>query len=43
MNFGKMSATLSKKEFDCKPTYNERYLKPKVKFYDGKINKNFLQ
>ena len=41
MKFGKRSATLSKKEFDSKPIYNERYLKPKTKFYNGKINKIF--
>ena len=30
-----------KKEFDSKPVYNEKYLKTKIKSYDGKINKNF--
>ena len=30
-----------KKEFDSEPVYNEKYLKVKIKFYNGKINKNF--
>ena len=30
-----------KKEFDSKPVYNERYLKVKIKSYNGKINTNF--
>ena len=30
-----------KKEFDCEPVYNEKYLKAKIKFYNGKINTNF--
>ena len=30
-----------KKEFDCEPVYNEKYLKAKTKSYNGKINKNF--
>ena len=30
-----------KKEFDCKPIYNEKYLKAKIKSYSGKINTNF--
>ena len=29
------------KEFDSKPIYNEKYLKAKRKFYNGKINTNF--
>ena len=31
---------LIKKEFDCRPVYNEKYLKTKIKSY-GKININF--
>ena len=31
-----------KKEFDREPAYNEKHLKPKIKSYNGKINKNFL-
>ena len=30
-----------KKEFDSKPAYNVKYLKTKIKFYNGKINTNF--
>ena len=30
-----------KKEFDSKPVYNEKYLKAKIKSYDGKIITNF--
>ena len=29
------------KEFDRKPVYNEKYLKAKMKSYNGKINTNF--
>ena len=31
----------SKKEFDSKPVFNEKYLKSKIKSYNGKINTNF--
>ena len=27
--------------FDSEPVYNEKYLKAKIKSYDGKINTNF--
>ena len=30
-----------KKEFDSKPIYNEKYVKAKIKFNNGKINSNF--
>ena len=30
-----------KKEFDSKVVYNEKYLKAKIKIYNGKINTNF--
>ena len=30
-----------KKEFDCKPVYNEKYLKAEIKSFNGKINTNF--
>ena len=30
-----------KKEFNSKPVHNEKYLKPKIKSYNGKINTNF--
>ena len=29
------------KEFDNDPVYNEKYLKAKIKSYNGKINTNF--
>ena len=30
-----------KKKFDSKPVYNEKYLKTKIKSYNGKIKTNF--
>ena len=30
-----------KKEFDCEPVYNEKYLKAKIKSSKGKIKTNF--
>ena len=30
-----------KKEFDSEPVFNEKYLKAKIKAYNGKINTNF--
>ena len=30
-----------KKDFDSEPVYNEKYLKAKIKSYNGKINTNF--
>ena len=30
-----------KKEFDSEPVYNEKYLKAKIKPYNGKTNTNF--
>ena len=30
-----------KKEFDSEPIYNNKYLKAKIKSYNGKINTNF--
>ena len=30
-----------KKEFHCEPVYNEKYLKAKIKSYNGKINTSF--
>ena len=30
-----------KKEFDSEPVYNEKYLKAKIKPYNGKNNRNF--
>ena len=37
-NLGK---NIIKKEFDDEPVYNKKYLKAKIKSYDGKINTNF--
>ena len=41
MKFSKTSATLSKREFDSKPVYINKYLKNKLNSYNGKINTNF--
>ena len=41
MKFGKKSATFLGKEFKSKPVYNEKYLKTKIKSYNGNINTNF--
>ena len=30
-----------KKEFDSEPVYNEKYLKAKIKSFNGKVNANF--
>ena len=36
MKFGIWSAVLLKKGFDREPLHNEKYLKTKIKFYEGK-------
>ena len=36
----KKVSNIIKKEFDSKPEYNEKYLKTKIKSYNGKINTN---
>ena len=41
MKFGKVKNNI-KKEFDSKPAYNDKYVKGKMKSYNGKININFL-
>ena len=41
IKFEKEVSKNNKKEFDSKPVYNERYLKTKIKSYNGKINTNF--
>ena len=41
--YNKISERVSnniKKEFDSEPAYNEKYLKTKIKSYNGKINTN---
>ena len=40
MKFGKKLKTVSKRIY-IEPVYNEKYLKAKVKSYNGKINTNF--
>ena len=35
----KVKSTIEK-EFDSDPVYNEKYLKAKIKFYNGKIKTN---
>ena len=30
-----------KKEFDSEPVYDEKYLRTKIKSYNGKVNSNF--
>ena len=39
--FRKKVKNIIKKEFDSEPVYNEKYLKAKIKSYDGNINTNF--
>ena len=41
MNFAKKVSNIIKKEFGSKPIYNEKYLKTKMKYYNGKVNKIF--
>ena len=36
----KKVSSITKKEFDSNPVYNEKYVKTKVKSYNGKINTN---
>ena len=42
MIFGIKSAMLLKKGFDSEPVYNEKYLRTKIKSYEGKIGSNFF-
>ena len=39
--FLKNVSNIIKKEFDSKPVHNKKYLKTKIKFYNGKIDTNF--
>ena len=41
MKFGKNGSNIIKKEFDSNPVYNEKYIKAKMKSYNGKTNTNF--
>ena len=38
---GKKVKSILKKKFDSEPVCNEKYLKAKIKSYNGKINTNF--
>ena len=40
MKFGIKSAILLKKGFDSEPVYNEKYLRTKIKSYEGIISTN---
>ena len=40
MKYRKKVSSITKKEFDSNPVYNEKYVKTKVKSYNGKINTN---
>ena len=37
----KKVSNIFRKEFDSEPLYHEKYLKTKLKSYNGKINANF--
>ena len=39
----KKVSIIIKNEFDSKPVYNKKYLKTKIKSYNGKIKTNFPQ
>ena len=41
MKFEKNVCNIIKKESDSKSVYNEKYIKTKIKSYNGKINANF--
>ena len=41
MKFGKRLKIVSKRDFNSEPAYNEKYLKAKIKSYNGKVNTNF--
>ena len=41
MKFGRKLKQYQEVKFNCKPVYNEKYLKTKIKPYNGKINTNF--
>ena len=43
MKYGEKVKNNLKNEFDCEPVYNEKYLKTKIKSYNGKINTNFYE
>ena len=39
--YNEIFSNIVKKEFDSEPVYNEKYLKTKIKSFNGKINTNF--
>ena len=39
--YNEIFSSIIKKEFDSEPVYNEKYLKTKIKSFNGKINTNF--
>ena len=41
MKFGKKISNITNNQFDSNPVYNEKYIKTKIKSYNGKINTNF--
>ena len=41
MKFGKKVSNITNNQFDSNPVYNEKYIKTKIKSYNGKINTNF--
>ena len=41
MKSGTMSKTRSKKKKNSKPVYSDKYLKTKMKSFEGKVNTNF--
>ena len=41
MKFGEKVSNSIKKRFDSEPLYSEKYLKTKIKNYEGKIKTNF--
>ena len=34
---------VNKKEFDSEPFYDNKHIKTKIKSYNGRINRNFLE
>ena len=34
---------VNEKEFHSEPFYNDKYIKTKMKLYNGRINRNFLE
>lgn len=34
---------VNKKEFDSEPFYDNKHIKTKIKSYNGRVNRNFLE